>query len=84
MGKYRYMVVKELSSAEDVTPAILRDAEELHDGWFANEPRVDWEAFIDRLSDTYGPHSEPPYELLEYDNAAIRKIQRYVRELRRS
>lgn len=68
-------------TATDVDEAIFKDAELVWDGWFADEGRIDWEMFIDRLSDDYGLYGDPPYEFLEYDNPAIRKIQRFVRSL---
>jgi hypothetical protein len=70
-----------LREASDVTSSVLADAEEVWDGWFADEPRIEWEAFIDRLSDNYGCYADPPYELDEYWNGAVRKIQRHVRGL---
>lgn len=75
--------IRDVRTAEDVTGEILQDAEAVYDGWFAEEARVDWEAFIDRLSDNYGPQGKPPYEFLDYDSPAVRKVQKYVRALRR-
>lgn len=71
--------IREIRSAADVDEAMLADAGEVFDGWWANESRIDWEAFIDRLSDHYGAHAQPPYEFLDYDSPAVRKIQRHVR-----
>jgi hypothetical protein len=36
-------------NAEDVTPAFLEACEQVYDGFYANEPRIDWEGFLDRL-----------------------------------
>jgi hypothetical protein len=36
-------------SAADVTEEILEAAEAIYDGWFADEQRIDWENFFDRL-----------------------------------
>lgn len=72
-----------LKDAVDVDQQVLDDAEQVWDGWFADEPRIDWEAFIDRLSDDYGTVADPPYEILEYWNGAVRKIQRHIRALAR-
>jgi len=71
-----------IRASSDVTPEILNDAEEVYSGWFADELRIDWDEFIDRLGDKFGPYGNPPYDFEEYDNPAVRKIQRHVRELR--
>jgi hypothetical protein len=69
-----------LRTAEDVTPKVLEHADEVYLGWFGEGP-IDWESFIDRLS-VYGSMADPEYDIEEYDNPAIRKIQRHVRALR--
>ena len=71
-----------LHSAEDVTPDILKDAEEVLDGWYADAGRIDWEEFIDRLADHYGSHCEFPYDIESYDSPAVRKIQAHIRKVR--
>lgn len=38
-----------IKAAGDVTPEILEAAEHIFDGWYAEESRVDWEDFLDRL-----------------------------------
>ena len=61
-----------LESADDVTDAILDDAESCLD-FFNDDRRVDWERFFDRLADTYGAGADPAYDLESYDNPATRK-----------
>jgi hypothetical protein len=33
---------------------VFKRAEEVYDGWFAGEPRVDWDNFLDKLEDYAG------------------------------
>lgn len=42
----RYTAVR---VASDLTPEILGAAEHVFDGWYADEARIDWEDFVDRL-----------------------------------
>lgn len=72
-----------VESADDVTEAVLADAGQVWDGWFADEPRIDWEAFVDRLANDYGNAADEPYDFESYDSPAVRKIQRHVRALAR-
>jgi hypothetical protein len=67
----------------DVTEEILRLAEETHDSYFDDEAKIDWEEFLDRLvSDGYLADGTR-LEFDTYDNPAVRKIQKHVREWRR-
>lgn len=72
-----------LRTAADVTAEVLADAEQVYDGWFSGDDRIDWEDFIDRLAQ-YGAVSKPPYDFDAYDDPSIRKIQRHIRTLRLS
>lgn len=74
---YRYP-----TEAADVTPAMLTLAEEVYDGWFGDDEPIDWEEFIDRMAGM-SRHEAEPWEFDEYDNPAIRKVQRHIREYRR-
>lgn len=38
-----------IKEAADVTPEILSAAESIFDGWFADEARINWVDFLDRL-----------------------------------
>lgn len=46
MSEVQYTTVV---GADDVTEEILDAAESIFDGWYADEPRIDWEDFLDRL-----------------------------------
>jgi len=81
MPDYSRSDPKLLRTAADVTPEVLSDAEEIYEGWYANDERIDWDDFIDRLAKR-GDFGSPPYDFDEYDNAAVRKIQRHIREIR--
>ena len=71
---------KDLRTTDDVTDAVLKAAEECWEGWFSNEDRIDWEDFLDRLADPYGHGEAGAFDFDEYDNPAIRKIQRHIRK----
>lgn len=71
-----------LTTADDVTDAILEVAEEVSDSWFGDDERIDWELFLDRLADPYGLAGAGAFDFDEFDNAAIRKIQRHIRAYR--
>jgi hypothetical protein len=68
--------LKEIRTAADAD-AIREDIEAIFDGWFADEERIDWENFLDRV------------ENLDYDlgndtlSPAIKRIKAIVRELRK-
>jgi hypothetical protein len=70
------------STAADVTPAMLTAAEEVYDGWFSDDERIDWEDFIDRLCKWGLLDEAAPWEFEEYDNPAIEKIKRHIRAYR--
>jgi hypothetical protein len=76
--------MRTLRTAQDVTQDILDDAEQVYNGWFAGVERIDWDDFIDRLSDQYGPRGNPPYEFETYDDPAVNKVKRYIRQARAS
>jgi hypothetical protein len=65
-------------SASDVTTEILKLAEETFDGWFDDDEAIDWETFIDRLSNSTLEDGSQ-LEFSEYYNPAIAKIQRHIR-----
>lgn len=72
--------IRDIRFASAVSEEILAHAEEVWDDHFLGK-RINWERFIDLLSDTYGPTGNPPYEFLDYDSPAVRKIQRHIRNL---
>lgn len=52
--------------------------EEVYDGWFAKEPQIDWEDFLNRLEQW--AHCDLGHDL---HSPAIKRIQQTVRKLRR-
>lgn len=48
-GKFDPSEWRAVTAAEDVTKEILDQAEEVFNGWYANESRVDWDDFLYRL-----------------------------------
>ena len=74
-----------LSTAKDITPELLEYAESIHDDWFDNDEPIDWEDFIDKFTDPYGHRADgaEPFEILEYWNPAVAKIQRHIRAYRK-
>lgn len=72
----------EPQTAGEVTDEMLALAEETHDSWFDDGGPIDWDEFIDRMVG-YGYLSDGTrLEFDTYDNPAIRKIKRHVREYR--
>jgi hypothetical protein len=64
-----------IKEAEQVTPDVLRFAEDIYEGWFSNDDQIDWEPFWDKL-EKYG------YAVANLDCGATRKIQRHIRKFR--
>lgn len=68
-----------VTAADDVTEEILKAAESIFDGWYANEPRIDWEDFVDRLDGIpldNGTQLDLDGNLM---SPAIQKIQKHIR-----
>ena len=66
-----------VQKAEHVTPTVLESVEEIFDGYFANEEKIDWHEFLQRL--------EVRYELdlgSSMDSEAIKQIKKHVKKLR--
>lgn len=73
-----------VTAADDVTEEILKAAESIFDGWYANEPRIDWEDFLDRLDGIpldNGTQLDLDGNLM---SPAIQKIQKHIRTYRDS
>ena len=64
-----------INQAEDVTFDCLCAAEDIYDGWFSNDERIDWDSFWDRL-DRYG------FAVASLDCGASKKIQRHIRKFK--
>ena len=61
-------------TAEDVTPEFLETCEQVYDGFYTNEPRIDWEGFLDRL-ERWG------YDMgSSMDSPAIKIIKKHIRK----
>ena len=68
---------KEIRTAEDVTDDLLSLVETIYDGWYADEPRIDWHNFLDRL-ERIGMYDMGS----QMDSPAIKAIKKYVRKLK--
>lgn len=85
------MIINELNgityispeTASDVTEEILLIAEEISDSWFDADERIDWESFIDRLCKWGDLKDGTKLDFEEYNNEAINKIKKHIREYRR-
>ena len=42
-----------VQTAEQVTPKVLESVEEIFDGYFADEEKIDWHEFLQRLEVRY-------------------------------
>lgn len=68
----------EVITAEEVTAQVLDAAEEIYDGWFADEERIDWHDFLDRLERMFF------YDLgSSTESDAIKAIKKHVRKIKR-
>ena len=70
------MEAKPIHTSNDITEDVLRQAEEIHDGWFDNDEPIDWENFWDRL-EMWG------YSISDLTSPAAQKIQRHIRKFRK-
>ena len=65
-----------ITTAEDYTEQFLQACEDVYEGFFADEPRIDWEGFLDRL-ERYG------YDMgSSMDSPAIKVIKKYVKSIK--
>ena len=68
-----YIVIE---TVEDCTEAFMEVCSDVHDGWFENEPRIDWDDFWNRL-EKYG------YDMgSTTDSPAMKHIKKFVKTLR--
>lgn len=86
MNKYEHegVVYVEPETAQDVTDEILEIAEDVHDSYFDDESPIDWEDFIDRMVKQGYLKDGTKLEFETYDNPAISKIKKHIREYRRA
>ncbi len=69
---------KQVITAEQVTAEVLELVEELHDGFYQDDPRIDWHDFLCRI-EVCG-HYDLGGSL---DSGAIKAIKKHIRNLRR-
>ena len=66
-----------VQKAEHVTPTVLGCVEEIFDGYFADEEKIDWHEVLQRLEVTY------EFDLgSSMDSEAIKQIKKHVKKLR--
>ena len=70
------MEAKPLQNAGDITDDVLRQAEDVYEGWFDNDEPIEWESFWDRL-EAWG------YSITDLSSPAATKIQRHIRQFRK-
>lgn len=59
---------------EDVTPEFLEVCEQVYDGFYANDDRIEWEGFLDRL-ERWG------YDMgSSMESPAIKAIKKHIRK----
>jgi hypothetical protein len=65
-----------ITTAEDCTEQFLQACEDVYEGFFADEPRIDWEGFMDRL-ERYG------YDMgSSMDSPAIKVIKKHIKSIK--
>ena len=66
-----------VQTAEQVTPTVLESVEEIFDGYFADEEKIDWHEFLQRLEVGY------EFDLgSSMDSEAIKQIKKHVKKIR--
>ena len=66
-----------IRTQEELTEDVLMVIETIFDGYYADEPRIDWYAFLDRVE------SMGLYDFgSEMDSPIIKAIKKYVRTLK--
>jgi hypothetical protein len=63
---------------EQPTAEMLEIAESIYDGWYANEPRIDWEDFFDRME--AGSDIDLGDDMI---SPTIKAIQKHIRVYRK-
>jgi len=67
-----------VEKAEDVTPQFLEVCEQVYDGFYANDDRIEWEGFLDRL-ERWG------YDMgSSMESPAIKAIKKHIRKHKNS
>lgn len=68
-------------TAADVTDEILEYALDTTENWFPDMP-IEWESVWDRMEGYEFPNGKKLSWGDEFDTAAMKKVQRYVRKIR--
>jgi isocitrate dehydrogenase len=66
-----------ITTADDITPELLAVVETVFEGYYADEPRIDWQQFLSRV-EQYG-HCDLGSSM---DSPAIMAIRKYVKKIR--
>lgn len=66
-----------IRTAEEATDAVKELAETIYEGWWENEPRIDWQAFIDRM-ELMGHYDFGS----SMDSPAIKEIKKHIKKVR--
>lgn len=80
--EYRGQPLHLLEDASDATNEILKRAEDIWEGWFADEPHIEWDAFWDRLA-SYGEIATPKWDIEDLDTPFTRAVQKHIRQIAR-
>jgi hypothetical protein len=68
---------KPIRTAEDITEPLIDVIETVFEGWYADEPRIDWLAFLERV-EIMG-HVDFGSSM---DSPAIKAVKKIVKDLR--
>ena len=70
---------RKIETVEGITEDVLAVIEMVHDGYYADEPRIDWFEFLDRVE------RAGLYDLgSQMDSPVVKAIKRIVKGLRQS
>jgi len=68
---------KTINTPEEITEDVLMVIETIYDGYYADEPRIDWHAFLDRV-ERMGLYNFGS----DMDSPVVKAIKKYVRTLK--
>ena len=71
-----------LRTADDVTQSVLNVVMEAYEGWVQDDERIDWETLLDRAVG-YSEYTDDPFDIDQVDNAAVRKIKKFIYDYRK-
>lgn len=78
----RWQVLDAAKEARELEDAIA----DIVEGWFANEPRIDWDEFADRLDKGLvpGPGADRAYCSEEWDSPFWKEAKKIARRIHRA